>query len=59
MRVFLSIKDAVGCELDEIGHNLLEGEESIALSHSSEVLAIFVGIRVEDESREFVHALGV
>ena len=57
MGVFLAIKDAVGREFDEIGHHLLKREESIALSHSAEVLTILVGVRIEDKSGEFVHAL--
>lgn len=59
MRVFLSIKNTVGRELDEIGHHLLKGEESIAFCDSSEVLAIFIGVWVEDKSCELVHALRV
>jgi hypothetical protein len=59
MCVLLSIEYAIGCRLEQVGHYLLEGEEGIALGNSPEVLAVLIGVGVEDEGCKFIHALRV
>ena len=59
MGIFLSIEETRNGQAHQLLHYFLEAEESIAFSHSPEVLTVFIGEGVEYQASKFVHSLTV